>query len=185
MVDHHRNSLEDVIKQVGQFAPDAFHFVREGLGHAAQRVHGPENDAYRSLQQFIIANELEWTDLIERYDAGALPDTIAQAIDEAGGCDKLDRHVSGRELCWGLRDYALDRWGMLARTVLESWRVRATADFGRIVFGFIDGDMMQKQPGDNLNDFDEVYSFDEAFDIEFGRHGDAPKSNDHEPCTDS
>ena len=56
---------------------------------------------------------------------------------------------------------------MLARTVLESWNVRGTSDFGRIVFGFIEFNMMQSQVDDKIEDFQEVYSFDEAFDDPF------------------
>ena len=68
------------------------------------------------------------------------------------GRDQLtgeDRHVGGRELCWALRDYALLRWGLLARVVLESWNIKSSSDFGRIVFGFIDFDMMRKQDDDS------------------------------------
>ena len=60
---------------------------------------------------------------------------------------------------------------MLARVVLESWNIKSTADFGRIVFGFIDLDMMRKQPEDRVEDFDEVYDFREAFDRTFGDDG--------------
>ena len=56
---------------------------------------------------------------------------------------------------------------MLARVVLESWNIESTADFGRIVFGFIDLDLMRKQPEDRMEDFDGVYDFCEAFDRTF------------------
>ncbi|MDD5271016.1 MAG: hypothetical protein PHE80_07530, partial [Candidatus Omnitrophica bacterium] len=36
------------------------------------------------------------------------------------------RHVNGRELSEGLREYAIDQFGPLARTVLESWGVTKT-----------------------------------------------------------
>jgi uncharacterized repeat protein (TIGR04138 family) len=51
--------------------------------------------------------------------------------------------------------------------VLESWGVRSTIDFGRIVFGFIELDMMRKQDEDCLEDFEDVYDFAEAFDEPF------------------
>src|SRR5689334_20631101 len=44
------------------------------------------------------------------------------------------RHVSGQDLCEGLREFALTEWGMLARTVLRRWNINSTMDFGRIVF---------------------------------------------------
>jgi|GEM_PF-61122 len=164
MVDQPPKTLKDLVDHVGRYPEDAFLFVREGLSHAAENVHGPETDAHRHLQHFLLQNNLDWPDLITQYHSGTLPEAILDAIDAAGGVDKLDRHINGRDLCWGLRDYALKRWGMMARVVLESWNIRSTSDFGRIVFGFIDLDMMRRQEDDRIDDFADVYSFKEAFD---------------------
>jgi len=164
MVDAPSKTLQDLVRHVGRYPEDAFLFVREGLTHAAEHTHGQETDAHRALHQFLAENELEWNELIAQYHAGTLPAELVEIIDAAGGCDKLNRHISGRELCWGLRDFALQRWGMLARTVLETWNIKGTRDFGKIVFGFIDLDMMRKQPDDRIEDFDDVFEFREAFD---------------------
>lgn len=75
----------------------------------------------------------------------------------------LGRHVSGQQLCLGLRDFALDRWGMMAPAVLETWNVRRTEDFGRMVFAMIEHGLMSKTPQDTLDDFRAVFDFDEAF----------------------
>ncbi len=82
---------------------------------------------------------------------------------------KLDqpRHVTGRELAEGLRQYALDQFGPMARTVLEYWGVRNTLDFGRIVFHLIDAGLLRKTEEDSVQDFENVYSFSEAFRYEF------------------
>ena len=167
MVEDQSTTLYDLVHHVGRYPELAFHFVREGLSFAADKVHGEETEAHRHLQQFLAMNELDWNDVVAQYYAGQLPEPIVEAIEAAGGVDGLNRHIAGKELCWGLRDYALRRWGMLARTVLESWNVNTTTDFGRIVFGFIDFNMMQKQAEDQLEDFQDVYSFDEAFDDPF------------------
>ena len=76
-------------------------------------------------------------------------------------------HVGGRQLCEGLRDLAAKRWGYLARSVLESWNVRQTRDFGEIVFLLVNNRWMQKEADDRPEDFDEVYDFNEAFDRKF------------------
>lgn len=73
------------------------------------------------------------------------------------------RHVTGRQLCEGLRDLAIERWGMLARTVLAHWRIHRTRDFGEMVFLLVEHGLMGKQDSDTIEDFDEVYSFAEAF----------------------
>ena len=77
--------------------------------------------------------------------------------------DDESRHVSGRQLCMGLRDYAIERYGLLARTVLARWGVTKTEDFGRIVFALVDAGLMRKTDEDQLEDFQGVFEFDEAF----------------------
>ena len=82
--------------------------------------------------------------------------TLSHADDES-------RHVSGQQLCMGLRDYAIKQYGRLAKTVLASWSIRETTDFGRIVFAMIEVGMMRKTEEDTLDDFQAVFDFDEAF----------------------
>jgi uncharacterized repeat protein (TIGR04138 family) len=77
---------------------------------------------------------------------------------------KANRHVHGRALCDGLREFALMKWGMLAPTVLTRWNIRRTLDFGRIVFAMVDNGWMQKTDEDNLDDFRDVYDFKSAFE---------------------
>ena len=79
-----------------------------------------------------------------------------------GGLDGSE-HVTGQQLCLGLRDYAIDQYGMLARAVLEQWNIRRTDDFGRMVFAMIEAGHMSKTPQDTPEDFRGVYEFDEAF----------------------
>ncbi len=78
--------------------------------------------------------------------------------------DTPNRHVSGRELCIGLRDFALGQYGLLARTVLEQWGIERTDDFGEIVFAMVDAGLMRASEDDTSDDFSAVYRFDEAFD---------------------
>ncbi|HUU83298.1 MAG TPA: hypothetical protein VM243_07325, partial [Phycisphaerae bacterium] len=42
------------------------------------------------------------------------------------------------------------------------WNITSTLDFGHIVFALIQHDFMQRQPDDQLDDFDRVYDFEEA-----------------------
>ena len=74
-----------------------------------------------------------------------------------------DRHISGQQLCLGLRDFAIERYGLMAPVVLEHWNVRRTEDFGRIVFSMIEHGLMCKTDDDTLEDFKAVFDFDEAF----------------------
>jgi len=81
--------------------------------------------------------------------------------DEAGG--EQQHHVSGQQLSESLRDLAIERWGMMAKAVLNKWNVRATLDFGNMVYLLIDNDYMRKTDGDSLDDFRDVYDFEKAF----------------------
>jgi uncharacterized repeat protein (TIGR04138 family) len=73
------------------------------------------------------------------------------------------RHLSGAELAWACRDFALEQFGLLAPSVLAHWGIRSTEDLGRIVFLLIDVELLASQPSDKLEDFDRVYDFAEVF----------------------
>jgi uncharacterized repeat protein (TIGR04138 family) len=73
-------------------------------------------------------------------------------------------HVTGRELLEGLRDMAREKFGLMARTVLNQWGIKGTSDFGEIVFNLVDEQIMSKQDSDTREDFANVYDFEEAFD---------------------
>ena len=73
------------------------------------------------------------------------------------------QHVSGQDLCEAIRRYALQQYGYMAKTVLNSWGITGTGDFGEIVFSLIRIGRMRKTRDDRREDFDEVYDFDTAF----------------------
>lgn len=78
---------------------------------------------------------------------------------------KREGHVSAKELLEGVREYALEQYGPMARTVLVHWGIGSTADFGEIVFNMIDSDLMRKTESDSKSDFKDVYNFKDAFNI--------------------
>jgi len=73
-------------------------------------------------------------------------------------------HVSGPELLEGIRQLALQEFGMLAKTVFHSWGLRTTDDWGNIVFNLIDAELMSRTSEDRRDDFHAVYDFDQALD---------------------
>ena len=74
------------------------------------------------------------------------------------------RHITGQELLLGIRGYAMDQFGPLARTVLNYWGIKKTEDFGKIVFALVEVGILRKQPEDKIEDFKNVFDFKEAFD---------------------
>jgi uncharacterized repeat protein (TIGR04138 family) len=73
------------------------------------------------------------------------------------------RHVTGAELLEGLRIYALDQYGPLAKTVLNSWGITRGGDFGEIVFNLIEHNVFSKTESDRREDFADTYDFESAF----------------------
>ncbi len=73
------------------------------------------------------------------------------------------RHVDGRQLCEGLRDFAIRRFGLLAPAVLSHWNIHRTDDFGRMVFAMIADNKLKKNDDDRIEDFFGVYDFATAF----------------------
>ena len=47
--------------------------------------------------------------------------------------------------------------------VLKGWNIRRTRDFGEMVFLLTGIGLMGKQESDHIEDFDEVYDFNDAF----------------------
>lgn len=76
-------------------------------------------------------------------------------------------HISGQDLCEALRKLAVKKWGRLAMLVLNHWNIRATRDFGEIVYLMIRHQWMSAQPTDSIDDFNYVYDFKTAFKDRF------------------
>jgi uncharacterized repeat protein (TIGR04138 family) len=73
-----------------------------------------------------------------------------------------DYHVSGPQLLEGIRDLALEQFGLMARTVFHLWGIDRTDDFGEIIFNLVEANLMSKTPNDDRRDFHDVYDLDEA-----------------------
>jgi uncharacterized repeat protein (TIGR04138 family) len=93
----------------------------------------------------------------------ALDQTVKDLRKKESGKAERTRHVSGSELLEGLRAYALDQFGPLAKTVLNAWGVHRCRDFGDIVFNLIEYNVFSKTDSDRREDFADIYDFDDAF----------------------
>jgi uncharacterized repeat protein (TIGR04138 family) len=80
---------------------------------------------------------------------------------------QASRHISGQQLCGGLRDLALAQWGLMAPAVLKRWNIRRTEDFGKIVFTLVNCGELAKTDEDTIEDFRHVFDFSTAFDEAF------------------
>ena len=80
---------------------------------------------------------------------------------------KEPRHVTGRELTDGMRQYALETYGPMARLLLNDWGIHATEDFGEIVFNLVENNLLAKTKNDSREDFAGGFDFEEAFTAPF------------------
>lgn len=96
-------------------------------------------------------------------------DALQHAQEDLGrdGRSTTTGHVSGPELLEGVKSLALERFGLMARTVLNQWKIYSTADFGKMVFELIEAGEMRKTPDDQLEDFVDVYNFVDVFDHQY------------------
>jgi uncharacterized repeat protein (TIGR04138 family) len=73
------------------------------------------------------------------------------------------RHVAGPELLDGVRQYALKEFGPMVITVFDNWGIHCCEDIGHMVFNLIRAGIFGKTEEDSLEDFKNVYDFEEAF----------------------
>ena len=76
-------------------------------------------------------------------------------------------HISGPELLDGIRRLGIEQFGLMATTVFRHWGVHGTGDFGRLVFEMIECGEMRKTDRDQLDDFFDIYDFEDAFDHQY------------------
>ena len=73
------------------------------------------------------------------------------------------RHVTGPELLDGVRQYALKEFGPMVMTVFDNWGIHSSEDVGHMVFNLIGAGIFGKTEQDSIEDFKNVYDFEEAF----------------------
>ncbi len=112
-----------------------------------------------------------------RYNVNALAfvhDGLGITIKKIRDAQEVDpdysepRHISGQELSMGLANLASERWGRLAKMVLNSWGIKTSRDMGEIVYLMIKNEWMTAQENDTIEDFNEVFDFEEIFEKQYG-----------------
>ncbi|MEM1061543.1 MAG: Minf_1886 family protein [Planctomycetota bacterium] len=78
-----------------------------------------------------------------------------------------EAHITGQELCEGVRELAQEKFGFLARTVLGQWGVTRTDDIGAIVFELVDRGEMRKTDRDCPSDFADRFNFEQTFEADY------------------
>ena len=114
-------------------------------------------------------NELSIEELLEnivlednRYSVDAYH-FVREGLDFTVKSLRSPRHVNGGELLNGIREYALDEYGPMAKRVLAEWGITCCTDIGCIVFNLVNVGLLGKTEDDSLEDFEKGYDFNDAF----------------------
>jgi uncharacterized repeat protein (TIGR04138 family) len=128
----HLPKLEDVVRRDPRYAYEAYEFTFAALAHT-QKLLGK-----------------------------VPPPEPTEPAGEGHSGSEPSYHVSGRQLLEGVRDLALEQFGLMARTVFRLWGINRTDDFGEIVFNLVEAGLMSKTSEDDRADFRAIYDLDEA-----------------------
>ena len=132
---------EHALRLTGPYPPEAYELVQRGLNHTVRKLFGGQGEPGAK-------------------GAAATPKATKPATKRPA---VRPRHVTGQQLCDGLREYVLEQWGLLAGAVLARWHITSTLDFGRIVFALVEANWLQATERDSIEDFRDVYDFAAAF----------------------
>ncbi len=124
-----------------------------------------------------MSNGKDFADVVEliqredpRFEKGAyffvrqaLDHTLKNIKKQQQEQTRTSSHVSGHELLEGIRDFALEQYGPMSLTLLNTWNVQTCSDFGDIVFNLVDYGVLGKTENDRPEDFRDGYDFFEAF----------------------
>ena len=94
--------------------------------------------------------------------------SLDHALQRLGRADqKKPAHVRGEELLESFRALALKDFGPMAKTVLNDWGISTCAEVGEVVFQLVQHGILGKSETDKIDDFQEIYTFRDAFESPF------------------
>lgn len=116
--------------------------------------------SFNDALQEILQDDPRYTEEAYHFIREALDFTI-RSLDKPE--EGKGRHVSGKELLGGIRDFAIGEYGPITKTVLGKWGIERCIDFGYIVFNLVEKGILGKTESDRVEDFAEGYTFEDAF----------------------
>src|SRR4030095_14036789 len=89
------------------------------------------------------------------------------AFNRAMRAGRSGGHVSAQELCWCIRDFALEEYDGdpdVARERLAAMGLGRSEDVGEIVFAFVEAKLTKARETDLQSDFDGLFTLATLFD---------------------
>ncbi len=128
-------------------------------------------DTWKKLQK-VVEKDCRYSMQSYQFIFEALDFTASKLGKKHNSALDDERHVTGQELSEGVKQYALAKFGFMARIVFEQWGITKSKDFGEIVFNLVESGLMGKTKTDSIDDFKDLYDFHEEFDEKFKFEGD-------------
>ncbi|MBN1403391.1 MAG: hypothetical protein JW942_02845 [Opitutales bacterium] len=141
-------------------------FRRESFPTSAPRCR-PYHFKFRQVKNFhdvvtvIARNDTRYDTGAYEFMRAALDYTFAEINKQ--NPEREGPHISGQELLAGIRDYALAQFGPMAMPLFRQWGIHEGRDFGNIVFNLVEYGVFGKTETDSIEDFDNVYDFEDVF----------------------
>jgi uncharacterized repeat protein (TIGR04138 family) len=101
-----------------------------------------------------------------RFDRRAYVFVYEAVVDYCRSFDP-PRHLTPHEVAEAVRRRALDRFGIMARTVLRHWGIHASDDIGRVVHAMVQEGILVTQSEDEHEDYSNALDFEEAFELDY------------------
>ena len=83
------------------------------------------------------------------------------------------RHISGRELLDGIKEFAMQQFGPIAPEVLRHWGMNDSMAIGHVVFNMVNNQLLGKTREDTIEDFRNGFDFDMEFAKPFLPHDES------------
>ncbi|OGJ85065.1 MAG: hypothetical protein A2268_16245 [Candidatus Raymondbacteria bacterium RifOxyA12_full_50_37] len=120
------------------------------------------NDTYIRRIETAVAKDPRYKMQAYLFILGGLEYTLKKLSKKGRKADPK-KQVTGQELSHGIKEYALAQFGPTAKMVFDHWGIRGSGDFGNIVYNLIDTGLMGKSETDRIEDFNNVFSFEDEF----------------------
>ncbi len=92
---------------------------------------------------------------------------VMLVIDKIQELLEVQRHISGEDVLKGIKSVVSERYGPMAKEVLNSWGVYKTEDIGNIVFSLVEAGLLAKTEKDSIEDFVERFDFKKVFEEDY------------------
>jgi len=99
----------------------------------------------------------------DRYDAEAYH-FVMKSLNRCQEKKNKPGHVSSPDLLEKIAKLGIEQYGPMTKSIFNHWGIECTQDFGHIVYNLIEVGILRKSKSDHLDDFANVYDFEDVFE---------------------